>query len=230
MKHLRGHWQLLLIIAIVFALWNTPVVTPLKILIVFMHEISHALALWITGGEVLSISISPQQGGMVMGRGGNRFVTLSSGYLGSLLLGVTVLLIALKSRFDHVLMGGLGVATLLIAALYIREWFALGFGVGLGILMLASAWFFSHRVNDLALRVIGLTSMIYVPFDIFSDTIARAGLRSDAYMLAEEFGGATVMWGGLWLAISLGVVVVCLRYGLGAHSNITFGRSVEPLQ
>jgi hypothetical protein len=65
--------------------------------------------------------------------------------------------------------------------------------------------------------------MIYVPFDIFSDTIARSGIRSDAYMLAERFGGATVMWGGLWLVISLAVIGACLRYGLGERSNIGFG-------
>lgn len=70
--------------------------------------------------------------------------------------------------------------------------------------------------------MIGLTSMIYVPFDIFSDTIARSGERSDAYMLAEQLGGTTVMWGGLWLVITLVVIGVCLRYGLGERSNIGF--------
>ncbi|HHI69922.1 MAG TPA: M50 family peptidase, partial [Rhodobacteraceae bacterium] len=86
-----------------------------------------------------------------------------------------------------------------------------------------SARYVPHDVNDLALRVIGLTSMIYVPLDIFSDTIARSGIRSDAYMLAERFGGATVIWGGLWLLISLAVIGVCFRYGLGERSNIGGG-------
>ncbi len=220
MKALRGHWQLILITSVVFALWQTPVFTPLKILIVFLHEISHALAVWLTGGEVVSISLSPQQGGLTMARGGNVFIILSAGYVGSLLIGVLVFLIALRSKADSVLMSLLGVITLLIAAFYIREWFGLGFSVGLGVLMLVSARYLPHSINDLALRVIGLTSMIYVPFDIFSDTIARSGERSDAYMLAERFGGATVMWGGMWLLISLAVIGLCLRYGLGKQSNI----------
>ena len=226
---LQGHWQLILITTVVFLLWQTSVIIPLKILIVFLHEISHALATWITGGDVLSISLSPRQGGLTTARGGNAFVILSAGYVGSLLIGVVVLLIALKSKADQVLMGFLGVATLLITAFYIREWFALGFSAGLGVLMLASARFLPHSINDLALRVIGLTSMVYVPFDIFDDTIARAGVRSDAYLLAEQFGGATVMWGGLWLVISLVVIGTCLRFGLGARSNISFGGSAEPL-
>ena len=39
-------------------------------------------------------------------------------------------------------------------------------------------------------------------------------------MLAEEFGGATVVWGGLWLVLSLAALGLCLRYGLGANSNL----------
>ncbi len=225
MKLLRDHWQLIAITAVVFALWQTPVITPLKILIVFLHEISHGVAAWLTGGEVISISVSPRQGGLTTTRGGSLFVIFSAGYVGSLLIGVVVFLIALKSKADRALMAVLGGATLLIAAFYIREWFALGFSIGLGVLMLASARYLPHSINDLVLRVIGLVSMIYVPFDIFSDTIARSGVRSDAYMLAEKFGGATVMWGGLWLVISLIVIGVCLRYGLGERSNIGFGQA-----
>ena len=230
MRLLRGHWQLILLTGVVFALWQTPVIIPLKILVVFLHEISHALAAWLTGGEVVSISLSPQQGGVTVTRGGNLFVIMSAGYVGSLLIGVLVFLIALKSTADRAVMALLGGATLLIAALFIREWFALGFCVGLGGVMLVSARFLSHSINDLALRVIGLTSMIYVPFDIFSDTIARASQRSDAYMLAEKFGGATVIWGGLWLLVSLAVIGVCLRYGLGARSNIGFGNAHNSLK
>ncbi|HHI70196.1 MAG TPA: M50 family peptidase, partial [Rhodobacteraceae bacterium] len=125
MKVLRGHWQLMLITAVVFALWNTPVVVPLKILIVFFHELSHAIAAWLTGGSVESISLSPQQGGLTATRGGNVFLTMSAGYLGSLLIGVLVFLVAVRSHADRVLMGVLGAVLLLVAALFIREWFAL---------------------------------------------------------------------------------------------------------
>jgi len=224
-KLLQGHWQLLALTAVVFVLWQTPVIIPLKILVVFFHEVSHALAAWITGGEVVSINLSPQQGGLTTTRGGNLFVIMSAGYIGSLLIGVLLFLIALRSDLDRKLMGILGALTLAIAALYIRDWFAIAFCIGLGLVMLGMARFLPHSTNDLALRVIGLISMIYVPFDIFSDTIARSGERSDAYMLAERFGGATVVWGGLWLVISLAVIGTCLRYGLGERSNIGFARA-----
>ena len=58
MKFLKGHWQLILITVIVFMLWGTPVVYPLKILVVFMHELSHGLAAVFTGGSIEAISLS----------------------------------------------------------------------------------------------------------------------------------------------------------------------------
>jgi len=220
MRWLRGHWQLLALTAVVFALWQTPVVVPLKILIVFMHEVSHALAALATGGSVESITVSTAQGGLTVTRGGNLFLILSAGYLGSLALGVLILLIALRTRWDRALMGALGLAMLLITALYIREGFAFLFGFGGAAVMMAIAWFLPRDINDMALRLIGLASLIYVPWDIFNDTIQRASERSDAYMLAEEFGGATILWGGLWLVVAALVIAAALRWGLGARSNI----------
>ncbi|MEM8537465.1 MAG: M50 family metallopeptidase [Pseudomonadota bacterium] len=220
MRAVRGHWQLFVLTACVFALWQTPGLAPLKILIVFFHEAAHAIATVLTGGRVISLSVSPDEGGVVWSMGGSRFVILTAGYLGSLLIGVTLLVFATRTRADRAVMGLLGITMLVIAALYIRDLFALGFTVGTGLAMLAIARLFGHRVNDLILRLIGLTSIIYVPYDIFSDTIARSALRSDARMLAEEFGGTTVMWGGLWLIISLCVIGWCLRRGLGPNSNL----------
>lgn len=220
MSWLRGHWQLLALTALVFALWQTPLVVPLKILIVFLHEVSHALAAMATGGSVESISVSTAQGGLTVTRGGSLFAILTAGYLGSLSIGALILLIALRTHWDRALMGALGLAMLLITALYIREGFAFAFGLGGGVLMLAMAWFLPRDINDMALRLIGLTSLIYVPWDIFNDTIQRAGLRSDAYMLAEQFGGVTMLWGGLWLVLSALVIWLSLRHGLGKASNI----------
>ena len=220
MQILRGHWQLLLLTTAVFALWQTPFVVPLKILIVFFHEASHAIASVITGGEVVSLTVSPNQGGLVISRGGSRFWTLTAGYLGSLLIGAGLLLAATRTRADRKIMAVCGIVMLVLAGLYVRELFALGFVVGAGVAMLLAARFLGHNTNDLILRVVGLTSMIYVPYDIFSDTIARSTLRSDARMLAEEFGGTTQIWGGLWLLVSLIVIGFCLRFILGRNSNL----------
>ena len=53
------------------------------------------------------------------------------------------------------------------------------------------------------------------------DTIRRSGLQSDARMLAEEFGGTTVMWGGLWLIVAVLVIWRCLTRWMGRSSNLS---------
>jgi hypothetical protein len=210
------------LIGFVFALWTTPVIIPLKILIVFLHELSHAGMTILTGGNVVSLSVSANQGGEVLSRGGSRFLILTAGYLGSLMIGLGLLISAMRTNADRAIMGLFGALMIFVTIFYIRDQFAILFCIGTGVAMLLIAKFLPRDVSDLVLRVIGLTSMIYVPYDIFSDTIARSSLRSDARMLAEEFGGATVLWGGSWLVISLVVIGLALRHALGEASNISF--------
>ena len=124
MSFIKSHWQSLALTALVFALWQTPVVVPLKILIVFLHELSHAIAAWLTGGSVEQISLSSDQGGFAITRGGSRFAILSAGYLGSLLLGAALLLLALRSTADRAVTALLGAVILAVTALYIRDLFA----------------------------------------------------------------------------------------------------------
>jgi len=84
------------------------VIVPLKILVVFLHEASHALAALLTGGSVDEMSLSILEGGHVISRGGNLFLIISAGYVGSLLLGAGLFVIALQTRADKVLVGLLG--------------------------------------------------------------------------------------------------------------------------
>lgn len=211
MSAVKRHWQMLALTVLVFALWQTPLALPFKLLVVLFHELSHGIAALATGGSIESLTLTPDQGGLAVTRGGSRFAVLSAGYLGSLVFGLAIFAAALLSRADRVVLGLLGAVLLGAAALYIREGFALVFSVAAGGLMLAGARFLPRVAADLVLRVVGLASMIYVPYDIVSDTILRAGERSDARMLAEEIGGATMLWGGLWLVLSLAALGLGLR-------------------
>ncbi len=44
---------------VVWVLWDTPIVYPIKIFVVTLHELGHAMATLLTGGEVLSIQLFP---------------------------------------------------------------------------------------------------------------------------------------------------------------------------
>ena len=222
---LANHWHLIGMTILVFLLWKTPVAMPLRILIVFLHELSHALAAILTGGKVTALTLSSLEGGSATTIGGNFFVIASAGYLGSLLLGLLMLFLALRTGWDRWIVGALGATLLGLSLLYFRTVFAFGFGIASGAMLVALARFGGRKLCDILLRIIGLTSIVYVPYDIVSDTLLRASAQSDARIIAESFGGPTMFWGVLWLALSLGVIGLAIRYGLGARSNIDFKRN-----
>ncbi len=217
-------WQDLLTVVITAAVliffWTSPWLAPLKILVVLFHELSHALMTIFTGGEVVSLQLSSDQGGMVLSRGGNRFLILSAGYLGSLLFGCVLFLLARGSTRDGLWTGLLAVLLLLTAIWFARNIFALVFSIGAAAVLGATARWGGVWVNDLILKIVGMASMLYAPADIISDTLLRSHLRSDARMLAEEFGGFTQFWGVLWLLISVAVITATLWYGFRMQPRV----------
>ncbi len=208
---MKDNLILVLSLIVIAILWHYPPIYPLKILVVFFHELSHALMVVATGGEVLEMVVNHQQGGHVQSLGGNRFLTLTAGYLGSLLWGMGIYFFAVKLHLDKLLMGALGVLMLVVGVIFISNFFALIFCFGIGALMITLALKAAISINDLLLRIIGLTNMLYVPLDIYSDTLARSYLKSDAAMLADYLGGTTILWGSLWLLISLMLIFFTLK-------------------
>ncbi|HPC83998.1 MAG TPA: M50 family metallopeptidase [Thermoanaerobaculaceae bacterium] len=195
------------IVVPVLLLWSTPIVWPLKILVVFFHELSHGLAAMLTGGSILRIEVVAGQGGVCWTASGNRFIVLSAGYLGSLLWGSGVLLAATSTRRDRAVAVGLGAVIVGATLLWVRPVVGFGFGFHLaaGVAFVALGWLLPDAASDLVLKVFGVTSCLYVIPDIWSDTIARSHLRSDARMLAELTHVPTVVWGSLWILASLAV-------------------------
>ncbi len=207
-------FYLIFLLGLIILCWEYPILYPLKLLVVFFHESSHALATLLTGGSVKEFAINPQQGGHVISQGGNPFIILSAGYIGSLLWGVGIYIASVKSLYDKTIMRGLGLSIILITVLLSSTIFSWLFGLLSGGAMLLMAKLLADEYNDFVLRVIGLTSMMYAPLDIYSDTISRNHLQSDAYFLAEYTGGTTLLWGSLWILISVIVIFYCLRWAL----------------
>jgi len=187
-------------------LWQTAWILPLKTLVVFFHEVSHLLTALVTGGDVLEMRIVPQQGGSVLSRGGMPFLILMAGYLGSLLFGVVLFEFADATQLDRWVVGALGLLLAVLTVLYMKGWYGWGFGLGSALTLMLFAGLLGHAANDVLLRVVGLMSMMYVPLDIWSDTLARPGLMSDARMLAIAYGGTAQLWGALWLLVSALVI------------------------
>jgi hypothetical protein len=205
---------LLVLLTLIILGWESPILYPLKLLVVFFHESSHALVTILTGGYVEELVIVKEQGGHVISSGGNRFVILSAGYLGSLLWGVGIYISSVKTDYDKKIMAFLGISIMVITVLFTNSIFNWIFGALTGGIMLTSAKFLTIACNDFLLRLVGLTNMAYVPLDIYGDTISHSYLRSDAFMLANEFGGTTILWGCVWILTSLMVIFYCLKASL----------------
>jgi len=203
----------LLYFALLWAMWDTVFIYPVKVFVVLLHEVSHAMAAMATGGSVERIVLNANQGGAAYTIGGIPFVTLSAGYLGSLLWGVLFVMLGFSRRLrPRWLIAGLGLSVLLVTVSVVRSPFGLFFGLVFGGALLASAKYLPQRVNRIVLLGLGLTSALYAILDIKSDILARPELRSDAAMLAEMTGIPTIFWGFLWIAIALLVSGWLLRW------------------
>jgi Peptidase M50B-like len=193
-------------------LWNTPVVYPLKVFVVMLHEISHGIAAVATGGAIRNIQIDYREGGACLCPGGNSFITLSAGYLGSLAWGAVLLLLALgKPRRHKITLMLIGAFLSVITLLYVRNVFGVFFGLAAGFALIGAARALPAAFNKGILTVLGLTSCLYAILDIKSDVLDRPDAHSDAYMLAELTHVPTLFWGALWIIIALVVSGLLLR-------------------
>jgi len=193
-----------LFFGVLWYLWETPVVYPLKIFVVLLHEVSHAMVSVATGGSIDRITLDPMQGGACHCPGGNAFLTLSAGYLGSLLWGGLMLSAARTSRVKSEWVNGLiGALVIGLTLLYVRNGFGFAFGIIFGLAMIAVSQKLGAAVNRPLLLTLGLTSALYAILDIKSDIIDRPEARSDAAMLAEITGIPTAVWGALWIGAAI---------------------------
>jgi hypothetical protein len=199
-------------LAVLWVVWPTPIAYPFKIFVVFLHELSHAVAAVATGGEVAFITLDPREGGATWVRGGSQFITLSAGYLGSLVWGLLLISIAsFRPRFARAAVQALGVLTLLVTLVYVRNIFGVLFGLLFGLALYLAGRRLSQDGNVLVLTALGLTSALYALLDIRSDILLQPGSLSDAALLSRLTGIPALAWGVLWGAAALAACALLLR-------------------
>ena len=193
----------------VYAFWSTVFVWPLRVFVVLLHEISHGLAAVATGGRIVSIELSPLEGGLCTTAGGWPFVISSAGYLGSALFGALFLVLGFRARpgAHRALTALLGAALVALSLVYVRSAFGFFYGLVAGAVLLAVARWLPEGVSSFVLRLLGVTSLLYAPWDIVSDLILRSVPSSDASALARMTGIPALAWGVLWLVASVAVAL-----------------------
>lgn len=199
-------------------LWNTILIYPLKLLVVLMHETSHAIAALVTGGSVERIAVNVMQGGVTYTQGGSRFVILSAGYIGSSLIGALLLWASTRKPWAEYIAELFGIAIMIEAFLWVRDAFTLGFAVAMGIACILLGTKIKGIFERVFMQLTGAVCCLYAVYDIFSDVLtlgsARIEGKSDAQMLAEITHIPAVVWGVVWIAIAV-AIFICVMKNIG---------------
>jgi hypothetical protein len=214
-----------------FFLWDTPLLYPLKLFVVLLHEISHGFAALLTGGSVRQLQLFAQEGGVAYTAGGNRFLILSAGYLGSSLWGAALLTLSTAQPMTRRLaLYGMGAVLGLIALFYVRDLFTFSYVA----LSAAALWLMAGRTSTLwhhwTLYIVGTVSCLYAVVDIGTDILAGGPFAwlfgpyryNDAQMLAEITWIPAFIWGLLWVGIAVATYVWCLRQMSQYHPELGF--------
>jgi Peptidase M50B-like len=207
--------------------WNTWPLYPFKLLVVLMHESSHAFATLLVGGSVRRIHVDALEGGYTLSlvRPGvlRQVVVSSAGYVGSTVSGCVLLWAAARTRQGRWPLVALALWTGAVALLWVRDAFTLAFVAGATLSLTAAARFAPALLRRALLVFVGTFSVSYALYDIRDDLLhfaARPGGESDADALARVTFIPAVVWGAAWAVLSLVVVALTLRRILSAGPGL----------
>ena len=188
----------------VLVIANIPVinliVAPITYLGTIIHEASHVLAAYATGGYALESQINPNGSGHALTVGGDQWVIFSAGYLGTSLVGSFSLL--LLSRFYKLVISILLTFVLLLIPFSWQSMFSL-------IVLASYVFLFCNFLNNDQTRIretLMLVICSLIILNAFSDMFMLLGMDSnsgsDAHQLAKITGVPATVWGITWLTIS----------------------------
>lgn len=186
--------KLFLIISISLVLifyWNSEYLYPIKLIVVFLHEISHALAVIFTGGHLENIQIFLNESGYVRSSGGIFFIIAIAGYIGSIFWGSLMLHAALSGKWNQ-LISVLIASLLLFFSLYpllnfndMTTIYPLITAIFTALVLIISS-FLSQKFNRMVLFFFGSLTSLYGVYDL-NDFFSGRILETDAGILATHY-------------------------------------------
>ena len=209
----RNEFFILLAIAIVSILiWDTLLIYPIKLLVVTLHEMSHALVTIFTGGSVIKMVVTPELSGGVTSQGGNEFLIASAGYLGSLIFGTIIFFSASNKKLNLWSSTIIAVLILLFTANFFSNAVTIIFSLIYVVLFYSAPRFFPYKINYWTMRTIGLISMMYVLFDIKEDLLTLTYRKTDAQQLAILTTVPPIVWGIIWFSVTLAAIFFVFKF------------------
>lgn len=216
-------------------LWNLPhgglLLYPFKVLATWLHELSHGVAMIVSGTAFDYVVIYRDTSGLAYGRGTagpiGQAVIASAGYMGTALWGALLLVVtptARSSRTAMLVLAGLLVLTALTVVGTPKgdtfgPWMIGSIGVAFAIAAVAlpDAWRLAvaHFVAAQSCVNALLDIRVLLRPTRVVDGVERG--YSDAHTMAAVTFGTTDTWAvwtwaGIWLAWSLAVLYIALRF------------------
>ena len=172
-----------------FIFKNNILFTPITYYITSVHEVCHAIATLLTGGEVVELNLH-SQGGFVSSSGGFFPIISLSGYLGTALIGATMLYCSKSEKLIDLFFIFFSLSIIIINFIYINSYFNIWFWSSV---IVSSLILLSIKLHYT--RFIGITLSSIFAVDSFNDIrnyllFKIAGLnysKTDAEILAEYF-------------------------------------------
>jgi N-acetylneuraminic acid mutarotase len=183
----RGRWLLrnLGIAALLLVLWDTVLIRPLRVLVVLLHEIFHALAALATGGGVNTIEVISHRTGLTSLYGGVPAIVYSAGYAGTAFFGAVLLGSTYRWPVKRSLYLGIGVLLLANTLLFVRNPFGWMYGLVAGLFFI-TLFFVEFPFSAYVMDLIGVLCVVDVFYDITGFYLAYS--RNDAAILSRIVG------------------------------------------
>ncbi|CAH0477281.1 unnamed protein product [Peronospora belbahrii] len=201
---------------LIFKLWRVSILHPFKILTVFLHELGHATAAWLTCGSVKGMEVHPDEGGVTKTVGGLQWVILPAGYLGSAVWGMALTIASADKTASEVAAGVL-IFFLLVFIVYAHNGYLrllnFCFVLLLSGLLALNIWT-TFDALSYATLFLGVMSCLFSVYDIWDDLISRRINESDASVFAKMTHTSSRCWGVIWGLFALVTLVAAVYFNL----------------
>jgi hypothetical protein len=251
---------LLIAAALSILLWFIPfaeVLTyPFRLFVTFIHEGGHAIAALLTGNSVESLSIATNASGETYTTQGGLFSQMlisSAGYIGSMIYGVSLLVLIRRAVAARVVLVASAALIFLLTIIYGvfkpvvsgAAWSGIPFTFVAGILLtlglVAIARFANSRLATFFLSFLAVQCVLNALLDLktvfflstpFGSSLPRdaVNIPLDAVNMANATGIPALVWASVWITISVGILLLTMRlYVTGRKKQMSLDQPFEPI-
>lgn len=197
---------------------------PLRLLVTFIHEGSHAMAALLTGGLPTDLSIQPDASGLTLTRGGFGPIISSAGYLGATLYGAMLIAALRRGVPGRSLLMVTGVWIGLLTLFLVKIWHPFSFVSGALIatgLVIAGVKL-SPKIAAWFAGFVGVQCILNALFDLRTlfDLSVATNVATDAQNMARMTWIPAVVWSVLWIGIAFAMLFFVLAPAFGVKVKL----------